>query len=321
MRSLLIHLSGICVLLGTGLSSAAGKIPEAAQALIDHFGMQKIPHEGPWFLQTHKSDEVIEGALSRRYRGVRYAYTAIYAVATRDEFSAMHRLQTDELWHFYGGNPTEVLLLYPDGTGEIKVLGADVLGGEHPQIMVPRGTWMGARPLGDDATAYTFASNTLAPGFEYADYEIGYRDELSVSYPRFREKIAELTREDSLTRPLDDAPTEAPKTVVTEFVGRAAAQKSDRISAASFQIPANTETPVSVNREGEEILVVDSGQGGVWIGEKYTALKRGSVVHIPAGIRHQVVTVTDLVIYAVVSPAYSPEDNVVAEDAQWNSRK
>ncbi|MEM6545143.1 MAG: cupin domain-containing protein [Pseudomonadota bacterium] len=313
MRIYLLHLIGICMIFSPQQLLASNTVPNEALAIIDHFGMQKIPHEGPWFLQTYKSDEIIEGALAERYSGVRYAYTAIYAVATRQEFSAMHRLRTDELWHFYGGHPAEVLMLYPNGSGEIKIFGADVLAGQHPQIMVPRGTWMGARPIGADDTAYTFASNTLSPGFEYADYEIGYRDELIEIYPQFKKKIVELTRDDSLTRPVASAVTEKPEITITEYIGRTADQRTDRISAARFTIPADTETPYSLNREGAEVLIVDSGKGGVWIGEEYSAIERGSVVYLPAGIKHRVTAQTDLVLYAIVSPAYSPDDNIIEE--------
>ena len=93
--------------------AADAPMPVAAKAIIDHYHMQNIPHEGPWFLQTFKSDEVIEGALAERYQGKRWAYTAIYAVFTRSDFSAMHRLATDELWHFYGGSPAPTLHPYP----------------------------------------------------------------------------------------------------------------------------------------------------------------------------------------------------------------
>jgi predicted cupin superfamily sugar epimerase len=128
------------------------------------------------------------------------AGSAIYTLQTKEDFSALHLLQTDEIWHFYGGDPLEVLLLYPDGHGETAIIGPDVLHGQHPQFVVPRGVWQGSRPIGPGPDSYTFFGNTLAPGFEYADFAIGYRDELQKQYPKFAAQIAEFTRAEFATR-------------------------------------------------------------------------------------------------------------------------
>ena len=158
--------------------------------------MTRIPHEGPCFAPTAKSYEVLEGLPASRYTGERSLYSAILAVFTREDFSAIHKLLTDELWHFHGGWPMELLLLYPDRTGEKKRFGSNLAAGESPQILVRAGTWMGASPIGPDDEVYTFAGNTLAPGFEYTDYIPGIREELFSAYPEFVDRIAELTREE-----------------------------------------------------------------------------------------------------------------------------
>jgi uncharacterized protein len=170
-----------------------------AQQIIETFGMNKIPHEGPWFVQTYKGGGRIEGALASLYVGLREAYTVILGLVTQEDYSAMHRLITDEMWHFYGGDPLELLLLHPDGRGEVVVMGPDIVGGHCVQHLVPRGTWMGAVPLGG-SHAWSLIGNTMSPGFEYADYEPGYRDELQASWPAFAEQIAARTRADSLQR-------------------------------------------------------------------------------------------------------------------------
>ena len=170
-------------------------IPAEAQSIIDQFSMSKIPHEGPWFAPTAKSFEVLEGVPTLRYKGERYLYSAILVLFTREDFSAMHKLLTDEIWHFYGGWPMELLLLYPDGSGETLRLGNNITAGECPQILVKSGTWMGASPIGPEDVAYTFAGNTLAPGFEYDDYIPGFRDELVSTYPDFVERVVALTRD------------------------------------------------------------------------------------------------------------------------------
>ena len=169
-------------------------VPADAQKIIDKFAMTRIPHEGPWFAPTYKSPELIGGVAADRYSTGRYVYSAILAVFTREDFSAMHKLATDEMWHFYGGCPTDILLLYPDGTGEIKRLGNNVADDENPQVLVPAGTWMGASPVGPDKEAYTFAGNTLSPGFEYDDYIPGDRDVLVSDYPGYARLIRSLTR-------------------------------------------------------------------------------------------------------------------------------
>ena len=168
-------------------------VPSEAQAIIDKFGMSKIPHEGPWFSPTAKSSEILEGVSAERYKSERYLYSAILVLFTRDDFSAMHKLLTDEIWHFYSGWPMELLLLYPDGSGETRHFGNNVAAGESPQILVSAGTWMGAIPIGS-GDAYTLAGNTLSPGFDYEDYTPGYRGELVSTYPDFEERIVGLTR-------------------------------------------------------------------------------------------------------------------------------
>jgi len=198
--------------------------------------MQNIPHEGPWFLQTHKSDDVIEGALADRYRTKRWAYTAIYAsspAATFPRCTASPRMRCGTSM---AGSPTQILLLYPDGRGETRVWGSNVLKGEEPQILVPHGTWMGARPIGDPKTAWSFGGNTLSPGFEYDDYEPGYRDELTALYPKFAAEITELTRPDSASRPAGKAHKAelVPPVAIEELVGRTAPQRSTQISVAGF---------------------------------------------------------------------------------------
>ena len=173
---------------------------EAAKQLIDRFKMARIPQEGAWFAPTYRSSETVAVAGASRYPSPRVAYSAIYCVQTRTDFSGLHRLATDELWHFYDGHPIELMLLHPDGRGERAVLGLNLAAGEQPQLLVPRGVWQASRPIGAD-DAWTFFGNTLAPGFEYADFVIGYRDELQAQYPAFAEKIAELTRPEHIRRP------------------------------------------------------------------------------------------------------------------------
>jgi predicted cupin superfamily sugar epimerase len=151
--------------------------------LIAHYGLEPIPSEGGLFRQTWAGPERRDG----RPEG-----TAIVALLTVDDFSALHRLPADEIWHFYLGDPLELLLLAPDGTTRTVVLGPDVLLGQHVQFTVPAGTWMGGRVRGGGA--WTLFGCTMAPGFTFEGYEQGDAAELTERYPTEADRIAELSR-------------------------------------------------------------------------------------------------------------------------------
>lgn len=169
-----------------------------AQVLIDHYHMAKILDEGCWFAISYRSPlqlpaHSLPGALENASR---VAGSAIYALITAEDFSAMHRLAQDETWHFYCGDPIELLLLHPDGRGEAVLLGTDIVAGQNPQYTVPAGTWMGARPQRKNPDAFSFFGCTLVPGFEDKDYEPGYCSVLQASYPEYADAIKSLTRTD-----------------------------------------------------------------------------------------------------------------------------
>lgn len=167
-----------------------------AASLIERLGLVPLPEEGGHYRETWRAQESTPAdALPARYRGSRTFGTAILYLLTPEpgSFSALHRLPTDEIFHFYLGDPVEMLLLYPDGRTETVILGPDVLGAEKVQFVVPRGVWQGSRvvPGGE----WALLGVTMAPGFEFADYEVGDRDELIARYPETAERIRALTRE------------------------------------------------------------------------------------------------------------------------------
>lgn len=148
--------------------------------------------EGGFYAETYRAAETIPAAaLSARYGGDRPHSTAIYYLLTPETCSVLHRLWTDEVWHFYLGDPVELLLLRPEGTGQIVPVGTDLPIGERPQVVVPRGAWMGARlqPGG----RFALLGTTMAPGFDPADFEVGEREVLQRAYPDFTEWIVALT--------------------------------------------------------------------------------------------------------------------------------
>jgi hypothetical protein len=126
------------------------------------------------------------------YGAPRHARTAIYYLLTNETFSAMHRLRGDEIFHFYLGDPVEMLHLHPDGSGATITLGPALHEGMHPQVVVPAGVWQGARMTGQGRWA--LLGCTVAPGFEFEDFELGKREALVRAYPGFAEMIRSLTR-------------------------------------------------------------------------------------------------------------------------------
>ena len=166
-----------------------------AEELIRHLGLEPLPIEGGYFRQTYRSDETIaRSALPGRYPSGRVFGTAIYYLL-RDEpdcFSAMHRLPTEEIYHFYLGDPVELLLLKPEGGSERVVLGPDLLGEQHVQFVVPRGVWQGSRLR--KGGQWALLGTTIAPGYDPSDYEGGEREDLLRRYPQEAELIRVLTR-------------------------------------------------------------------------------------------------------------------------------
>ena len=164
-----------------------------ADQIITLLNLKPHPEEGGYFVETYRSSETIsEKALPSHYKGARPFGTAIYYLLTPETFSSIHRLQSDEIFHFYIGDPIEMPQLFPDGSGKVLILGSDILNGMQPQVFVPRGVWQGARLLKDGR--FALSGTTVSPGFELADYEFGRRDELVKSYPKFRELIIALTK-------------------------------------------------------------------------------------------------------------------------------
>ncbi|MXM65767.1 cupin domain-containing protein [Streptomyces sp. HUCO-GS316] len=153
--------------------------------LVAHYGLEPIPREGGRFRRTWAGPERPDG----RPEG-----SAMVALLTAepDDFSALHRLPSDEIWHFYLGDPLDLLLLAPDGTSSAPVLGPDVLGGQHVQLTIPAGTWMGARVAAGGT--WTLFGCTMAPGFTYEGYEHGDAAELTARYPSEAARIVPLCR-------------------------------------------------------------------------------------------------------------------------------
>jgi uncharacterized protein len=155
------------------------------------------PREGGWFRQTWRAEETIPASgLPARYvtgrDAGRAAGTAIFYLLEPGTFSEMHRLASDEVFHFYLGDPVEMLQLLPDGSGRTLILGSELAAGQLVQTVVREGVWQGSRLLPGGTLA--LLGCTVSPGFEYVDYETGTRADLTARWGNFADKIDKLTR-------------------------------------------------------------------------------------------------------------------------------
>jgi uncharacterized protein len=145
------------------------------------------PVEGGYFRRTFTSEANVDLPRGSRPQG-----TAIYYLLEAGTFSEMHLLDSDEMFHFYLGDPVEMLLLYPDGRSALFTLGPDLMAEQHVQLLVPAGVWQGTRLIGNGKLA--LLGCTVVPGFNYADYHNASHAELAAKWPEQAERIRALTR-------------------------------------------------------------------------------------------------------------------------------
>jgi len=163
----------------------------SAEQLIRLLDLKPHP-EGGFFRETYRSDEFIPGrSLPQRYKGDRRYSTAIYYLLVTGSVSRLHRIASDEVWHFYLGGPLTIVELKTDGSSDQVILGVEIDRGYRLQHVVTAGTWFGAYP--NPGSDYALVGCTVAPGFDFADFEIANRQELLSKYPRNKEMIHRLT--------------------------------------------------------------------------------------------------------------------------------
>lgn len=162
-----------------------------AQELIRVYGLERHP-EGGYFRESYRAAGLATAAEPPAcLSGPRNFSTAIYFLLPAGAASRLHRIKSDELWHFYLGGPLVIAQLFPDGRTERAVLGRDLKAGQELQHMVPAGCWFGAYPA--DTADYSFVGCTVAPGFDFADFELGGRAALLERFPHAAELIERLT--------------------------------------------------------------------------------------------------------------------------------
>lgn len=163
------------------------------EELVKLLDLKPLFGEGGLYKQTYISDETLPETVLPGREGAHELGSAIFYLLTPETFSRMHRLSSDEVYHFYMGASVEMLQLYPDGTGRILRLGHDLAHGEQLQAVVPRGVWQGVRMVGEGD--YALVGTTMAPAYHPSDYEDGVKEELIKAYPAYRDLLEVLADE------------------------------------------------------------------------------------------------------------------------------
>lgn len=162
-------------------------------------GLVPHPREGGFYIRTYESGESVaaDAFADSRYPSPRFTGTAIYYFLEPGTFSEIHRLKSDEIFHFYAGDPVEMLQLHANGRGEIIRIGNRLDQGERPQVLAPRNIWQGSHLV--PGGRWALLGCTVSPGFEFEDYETGSRAALCAGWPEFSALICELTHPDPLS--------------------------------------------------------------------------------------------------------------------------
>lgn len=165
---------------------------QSADAIIKK--LQLIPHpEGGYYKEHYRSKESIpKAALGNQYNGNRNYSTSIYFMLTSDTFSAFHKINQDEIWHFYDGSPIILHSIDANGKHSEVIIGSDLTKGQVPQYIVAGGDWFAAKVLAEDS--YALLGCTVAPGFDFADFELAKQDELIALFPQHQSLIKDFTR-------------------------------------------------------------------------------------------------------------------------------
>ena len=166
-------------------------IPEKAQYYINQLQMLKHP-EGGWYKETYRARGVISAEELPKHGGARNYSTGIYFLLTEENFSAFHRIKSDEMWHFYDGDGLTVHEIRINGSYIKHELGLDIEGVEEPQLVVKAKSWFASEVK--EGGSWCLVGCTVAPGFEFDDFEMPTRGALLEQYKEHSELITRLTR-------------------------------------------------------------------------------------------------------------------------------
>ena len=157
--------------------------------IIKQLGLEPHPERG-FYRQTYRASLDVP---SSTHGAARAASTAIYFLVTASEPDTyLHRLKSDEIFHLYDGGPLDILRLFPDGAWDVARLGMDLAAGERPQVVIPAGTWFGTALAA--GASHCLVGCTVAPGFDFADFELAEGPDLAARYPEAAARIQRMTR-------------------------------------------------------------------------------------------------------------------------------
>jgi predicted cupin superfamily sugar epimerase len=166
-----------------------------AKDIIEIFGLSPLPGEGGYFKEVYRAPyRIPEVTINGQVLRDRNASTSIYYMVTPQTFSSLHRLPQDEIFHFYMGEPAEMLIIYPNGHHELVTLGPDPKRGQRSQFVVPGGSWQGTR-LAPGKSKFALLGTTVSPGFEFVDMELKSRSDLIQTFPHLTDFIKRYTVE------------------------------------------------------------------------------------------------------------------------------
>ncbi len=164
--------------------------------IIAKLGLLPLPDEGGYFKQTHKSKDELAVPPAKYNDEKRAASTAIYYLLGRDDFSALHRLKSEEHWSYLGGVSLNLRLIHEDGRYEEVLMGPIAEDNTRQLFTVPAGAWFCASINARNEDDFTLVSCVVAPGFEFADFELGDRGKLTAAFPQQKALIERYTRVD-----------------------------------------------------------------------------------------------------------------------------
>lgn len=158
-----------------------------SEDVIKKLGLIPLPIEGGFFKETYRSDRKVNSVLGERSES-----TAIYYLITQESFSALHVVDQEEIFHFYGGDEVEMFQIFPDGSSKTLTIGS-IEKGHEPQVVVPRGVWQGTRLKSPGEGKWALLGCTVAPGFEYENFHLESRAELQKKFPQYKDQIVRFT--------------------------------------------------------------------------------------------------------------------------------
>jgi predicted cupin superfamily sugar epimerase len=191
----LLELATATIGLGFTISNAQGKTPMTADEIIKKFELVPLPSEGGYYKETYRSDipKINAAEFQIESSSSRNACTAILYLVIPKSFSALHKVKSDEIFHFHGGDAVEMIQI--DNAGKLTrfIMGTDLAAGDLPQVVVPRGVWQGLRL--NDGGKWALMGTTVAPGFEFEDFALGDRDLLRKQFPQHSDDIIRFSRD------------------------------------------------------------------------------------------------------------------------------